>query len=248
MSGAYALHALNEDETKLFEAHLAESEATRNEVTELADTAVLLGMAVDPVEPPAALKQSIMAQLASTPQLPREVPVAAPVDISSFNGKAAAKAQARWFSKPLTALASIAAAVILIVGGGVVVNNVNDASFQQAQANQLAAIGSASDTQRADTAIDGGGSATLMWSEELGSAAFMVAGLEELPSGKVYELWFIGSDGPRAAGTFSIDDDGTAWRVLDGDMRGGDVVGVTIEPSGGSELPTTDPVISFGDA
>lgn len=248
MSGAYALHALNEEETKLFEAHLAESEATRNEVTELADTAVLLGMAVDPVQPPAALKQSIMAQLASTPQLPREVPVAAPVDISSFHGKAAAKAQARWFTKPLTAIASIAAAVILIVGGGVVVNSVNDASFQQAQASQLAAIGSASDTQRADTAIDGGGSATLMWSEELGSAAFMVAGLEELPSGKVYELWFIGSDGPRAAGTFSIDDDGTAWRVLDGDMRGGDVVGVTIEPAGGSELPTTDPVISFGDA
>ncbi|MDJ0335997.1 anti-sigma factor [Salinibacterium sp. G-O1] len=248
MSGAYALHALNEDETRQFEAHLAESEATRNEVTELTDTAVLLGLAVDPVTPPASLKQGIMAQLASTPQLPREVPVAAPVDISSFNGKAAAKAQARWFSKPLTALASVAAAVVLIVGGGVVANTVNDTSFQQAQANQLAAIGSASDTQRVDTKVDGGGSATLMWSGELASAAFMVSGLEELPSDRVYELWYIGSDGPRAAGTFTIDDEGNAWRVLDGEMKGGDVVGVTIEPSGGSKTPTTDPVISIEPA
>ncbi len=248
LSGAYALHALNEDETRLFEAHLAESEETRNEVTELTDTAVLLGMAVDPVAPPASLKQGIMAQLASTPQLPREVPVATPVNIGSVNGKAAAKAQAHWFSKPLTAIASVAAAIILIVGGGVVANTVNDSNFQQAQANQLAAIGSASDTQRVDTKVDGGGTATLMWSGKLASAAFMVAGLQKLPSDKVYELWYIGGDGARAAGTFSIDKNGSAWRVLDGEMKGGDVVGVTIEPSGGSKTPTTDPVIKIVSA
>lgn len=248
LSGAYALHALSEDETKLFEAHLSESEATRNEVTELTDTAVLLGMAIDPVAPPASLKLGIMAQLATTPQLPREEPAQAPIHISSFTGKAAAKAQARWFSKPLTALASVAAAVILIVGGGVVANTVNDNSFQQAQANQLAAIGSASDTQRVDTEIDGGGSATLMWSEELGSSAFIAEGLQELASDKTYELWYIGSDGPRAAGTFTIDKDGKAWRVLDGELQSGDVIGVTIEPSGGSESPTTAPVISIQSA
>lgn len=248
LSGAYALHALDEDETRVFEAHLAESEETRNEVTELTDTAVLLGLAVDPVAPPASLKQGIMAQLASTPQLPREAPVQAPITMSSFTGTAAAKAQARWFSKPLTAIASVAAAVILIIGGGVVANTVNDNTFQQAQANQLAAIGSASDTQRVDTKIDGGGSATLMWSDKLGASAFIAAGLEKLPSGKVYELWYIGSDGPRAAGTFSIDSDGGAWRVLDGQKKGGDVIGVTIEPSGGSKTPTTAPVISIESA
>lgn len=248
LSGAYALHALSDEENSLFEAHLLESEATRNEVTELTDTAVLLGMAIGPVVPAASLKQSIMAQLASTPQLPREEPIAAPITLSSFTGRAAAKAQARWFSKPLMAVASVAAAVVLIVGGGVVVNGVNDNSFQQAQANELAAIGSASDTQRVDTKIDSGGSATLMWSNKLGTAAFIAAGLEKLPSGKVYELWYIGSDGPRAAGTFTIERDGSAWRVLDGTMRSGDVVGVTVEPSGGSKAPTTAPKISIDSA
>ena len=248
MTGAYALHALTEDEARIFEAHLAESEETRNETTELTDTAVLLGMAVDPVTPPASLKQSIMDQLASTPQLPREELPEAPIQLSSFHGKAAAKAQARWFSKPLTALAGIAAAIILVVGGGVISNTFNDNSFQQAQANQLAAIGSATDTKRVDTKIEGGGSATLMWSNELGSSAFIADGLKKLESGKTYELWYIGSDGPRAAGTFTIDKNGSAWRVLDGEMKGGDVIGVTIEPSGGSKAPTTAPVISIESA
>ena len=250
LSGAYALHALNDDETKLIEAHLAESEETRNEVTELTDTAVLLGMAVDPVTPPASLKLSIMAQLANTPQLPREEigPVQHPVHPGSFGGKAAAKAQARWFSKPLTALASVAAAVILVVGGGVIVNSVNDNSFQQAQANQLAAIGSANDSQRVNTEIDGGGSATLMWSEELATSAFIAEGLQELASDKTYELWYIGSEGPRSAGTFNVDKDGNAWRVLDGELQSGDVIGVTIEPLGGSESPTTDPVVTIQSA
>ena len=248
LSGAYALHALNDDETRMFEAHLAESEETRNEVTELTDTAVLLGMAVDPVAPPASVKQGIMAQLANTPQLPRETPQPAPVQMSSFSGRAATKAQARWFSKPLTALASIAAAVILIIGGGVVANTVNSNSFQQAQADQLAAIGSASDTRRVDAAIDGGGSATLMWSDELGTSAFIADGLKALPSDKTYELWYIDGTDARPAGTFTIDGDGKAWRVLDGEMNGAGVIGVTVEPSGGSKSPTTTPIVTIESA
>jgi anti-sigma-K factor RskA len=252
LSGAYALHALNDDETRLLEAHLVGSEETRNEVTELTDTAVLLGMAIDPVAPPASLKQGIMALLASTPQLPREESLQArnpdPIDVSSVTGTAAARAQARWFSKPLIALASVAAAVALIVGGGLVANTVSDNSFRQAQADQLAAIGSASDTQRVDAAVDGGGSATLMWSAELGASALIAKGLPVLASNKTYELWYIGSDGARAAGTFTIDQDGRAWRVLDGELRRGDVIGVTVEPSGGSKAPTTAPILTIESA
>ena len=42
LSGAYALNALSAEERAAFEAHLGESESLRHEVTELADTAVLL--------------------------------------------------------------------------------------------------------------------------------------------------------------------------------------------------------------
>jgi anti-sigma-K factor RskA len=72
-SGAYVLNALSASERHNFETHLAESATTQNEVTELSDTAVLLGLAVTPVQPSSALKTNLMSKIASMPQLPRDV-------------------------------------------------------------------------------------------------------------------------------------------------------------------------------
>lgn len=245
LSGAYALNALDAEERELFEAHLLESEATRNEVTELSDTAVELGLAVDPVQPPASLKASILSQLDATPQLPREE-IAAP-DASRFS-RAETKAQARWFQRPVALLATVAAAAALILGGGVVANQIGQNTFQQAQADQLAAINAADDSQRVVAAIDGGGTATLVWSTDLKSSALIVDGLEPLPATSVYELWYIDGSGARPAGTFSVGDTGNTWRVLDGTMGFGDVVAVTVEPAGGSTVPSSDPIVQLASA
>jgi len=245
LSGAYALHALDAEEAKAFEAQMAESEATRNEATELADTAVLLGLAVDPVTPPASLKASIMAQLATTPQLERE-PVASPD--ARFSGSAEAKAQARWFQRPVNAIIGIAAAVALIIGGGVAVNAISTNVTQSAAANQLAAIQAASDSQSLKGSVAGGGKATLVYASSLKSAALIVEGMNTLPADKVYELWYINDKGARPAGTFTVGPDGKMWQVLEGDMDHGDAVGVTVEPHGGSDTPTTDPVLVIASA
>ena len=75
LAGAYALGALSDAERVEFEAYLATSEEARAEVAALTDTAVELGLAATPVQPPASLKRSLMAQIAVTPQLsPLEVP------------------------------------------------------------------------------------------------------------------------------------------------------------------------------
>ena len=76
----------------------------------------------------------------------------------------------------------------------------------------------------------------------------MIDDLDQLPDGKTYQLWYIGEAGPIAAGTFEAADSGVSWRVLDGQMSGDDVVGVTIEPAGGSEQPTTEPIVAFESA
>lgn len=235
-SGSYVLNGLTADEAAAFEAHIAQSDATRYEVTELRDTAVLLGLAVDPVAPPASLKASIMNQLDATPQLEP-----APT-LASFAGAAERKARARWMTRPITALASAAAVIALLVGGGVVATTITQNTERQAQADQLAAINAAGDVQRAVVDLDAG-SATLVWSNELASSALIVDGLAPLPADRVYELWYIGESGPRPAGTFTAPESGETWRVLEGEMHSGDVVGVTIEPRGGSEQPTTDPII-----
>ena len=69
LAGAYALDALEQHEIASFEAFLAESEEVRTEVGELMDTAVMLGLATRPIEPPPALKTRIMAELMNRPQL-----------------------------------------------------------------------------------------------------------------------------------------------------------------------------------
>ena len=272
-SGAYVLNALSPAEAHEFETHLGESETTRNEVTELSDTAVLLGLAVAPVQPSASLKANLMSQIASMPQLPRDVapirtlpqarhadPVApdaplyetvppeasAPPVISATS----AKTQVRWFNRPIIALTSVAAAVALIIGAGAVTSLMgNNPSVEQQQADALAAITSAEDMRRSAAEVSTGGTATLVWSDELGSSAMIVDGVPELPEGKTYELWYIDAAGTATpAGLFDVSDSERTLRVLDGTMGAGDTVGVTVEPEGGSSAPTTDPIVAIASA
>jgi anti-sigma-K factor RskA len=71
----------------------------------------------------------------------------------------------------------------------------------------------------------------------------IVDGLKGLPAGSTYELWYIDSNGATPAGTFDVGDDGKHSIVLAGSMDAGDTIGVTVEPSGGSKSPSTDPII-----
>lgn len=158
------------------------------------------------------------------------------------------RARGRWLSRPLTVLAAAAAAVVLLIGGGVVSNSIGEAQFQQAQAGRLAAINAADDVQRLAADVATGGTATLIWSDELGQSAVVLDGVDALPSDSVYQLWYINDAGITAAGTLSIAASGTTWRVLDGDLSRGDTIGITIEPRGGSEQPTTEPIAAIQSA
>jgi len=257
-SGAYVLNALNASERDAFEVRLEDSEELRNEVTELTDTAVLLGMAVDPVTPSAGLKSDIMAKIAAIPQLPRDVAAVRelhPTGAASASSAASVppvelsrKAQLRWFNRPIIAITSAAAAVALLIGGGVAVGIANQAVQHSQVADALAAINSAADVQHAAASVSTGGKATLVWSLSQRKSALIVTGLGAAPSGKTYELWYIDGKGAATpAGLFSANGQRTL-QVLDGRMSKGDTVGVTIEPSGGSKAPTTKPIVAIASA
>ncbi|MCU1447301.1 anti-sigma factor [Cryobacterium sp.] len=277
LAGAYAVHALSAAETAEYERYLEHSEQARIEAAELSDTAVALGLATAPVQPSSALKASLMAQIASTPQLaahnaarpgtpaatadapPAVAPVAAtsapstpttpaPGSSDVRAGSAADRAQRRWFQRPAGYLAAAAAAVALFVGGtfaGQAIYGNPDDQFAQEQAAGLAEINAAPDTQRASTETVDGQNTTLVWSGELGLSAIIVDDLPALADDQDYQLWYIGEGDPVPAGTFDSTGSGTVFRVLDGTMSAGDAVGVTVEPSGGSEKPTTDPIVAI---
>jgi anti-sigma-K factor RskA len=259
-SGSYVLGAMDEKERTEFEAQLAESEELRNEVTELTDTAVLLGMAVDPVAPSPALKQNIMARLSQTPQLEREevAPVralrAVPPPVSEPQREAlpltrtSHKAQARWYQRPVLGVVAAAAAVVLIAGGVVGTTLAVNGAHTSQQADALASINTASDVQRAEASVSTGGKVTLVWSLSQRKSAVIGTGLKVLPGDKTYELWYINTSGKATpAGLFESNGKNTL-QVLSGTMSRGDTVGVTVEPSGGSRAPTTKPVVAIDSA
>ncbi|UFS59451.1 anti-sigma factor [Subtercola endophyticus] len=169
------------------------------------------------------------------------------------SGSAAAKANARWFTKPMGVLVAAAAAVALFVGGGVVGNALTSsppATSQDASASSLAQIFSAADVQSTHTSVEGGGQATVVWSNSVGSAAVVAQGMPSLPADKTYEAWYIsGSSGVATpAGTFVPGGDATTWHVLSGSLTAGDTIGVTVEPAGGSQTPSTTPILAVSAA
>jgi anti-sigma-K factor RskA len=260
-SGAYVLDALTEGEREQFETQLVDSEDLRSEVTELTDTAVLLGLAVDPVTPSPQLRESILGKIASVPQLSGEVAqvreirsvpevpevpeVPAVPAVPARFGAASEKARSRWFARPVAVITAAAAAVVLVVGGVGIVTSLGQNSTQSQAGDALASIEGAPDSQRAAASISTGGKATLVWSAKLKKSALIVNGLAKLPSDKTYELWYIDSGGtPTKAGLLEVTGSRT-WRVLTGALSAGDTVGVTVEPAGGSKAPTTKPIVAI---
>ena len=163
----------------------------------------------------------------------------------THNSSATERAEARWFTRPARFMLAAAAAAALFVGGTFLGQALNDNQFESQQASDLAQINAADDSQRAATTTAAGQKATLVWSNELGISAVLVDNLPVLPSDQDYQLWYINGEGVVSAGTFDSNGDGTAWRVLDGTMHAGDQVGVTVEPNGGSDQPTSDPIAAF---
>lgn len=76
-------------------------------------------------------------------------------------------------------------------------------------------------------------------------AVITASGLEPLPSGHTYQVWILDADGhPVHVGFLGLTAEGEAVGTLVENVSGANAVAVTVEPVGGSEQPTTDPILS----
>jgi anti-sigma-K factor RskA len=114
---------------------------------------------------------------------------------------------------------------------------------QQAAAQQeremLTGIMTADDSTKVAVPVADGGSLELMYSREQQAMIVQPEGLEALPADRTYQLWMIEGDEITSAGLL---EDPEAAMMHPGAIPDGVVVGLTIEPAGGSEQPTTDPI------
>lgn len=72
------------------------------------------------------------------------------------------------------------------------------------------------------------------------SAVFYASGLPSLSREETYQLWFIADGVPVSAGTFEVEEDGTAMLLVDNTAAIDEIQlwAVTIEPAGGVPQPT----------
>ncbi|MBT1609030.1 anti-sigma factor [Curtobacterium poinsettiae] len=272
MTGSHALDALSDDERALLEDALRTSPELQAENDSLRETALQLAYAVAPIEPPASLKASLLARIATTPQAApladttvdqtpvaettpaqeaRPAPVTSIADGPTAGGRASSEARRRWFQRPAVMLTA-AAAVAAVFFGGLGVGSVIDPNGSEPGTTQASSgldrIYAASDFQRTTTKVAGGGSATVVWSNDLGKSAVILDGVEQAPKGKTYELWYIGSEEQggaiKSAGLVDGAADGVHSAVLKGAMSEGATIGMTVEPAGGSKQPTSSPIMA----
>jgi len=73
-------------------------------------------------------------------------------------------------------------------------------------------------------------------------ALFAAVGLPEPPAGRTYQLWAFQDETPTSLATFGVEEGEAVVRIED-PAEGVDALAVTVEPEGGSERPSTDPVM-----
>lgn len=219
---AYAIGALDPDRVGELEAHLEGCERCQEELRWLSPAVQALPEAVGRQAPPPELKRRLMAE------------VRADAEAAERRGRAESRAGiGEWLRglkvggltwKPLAGLA----AVILIVAGGIgyAVGNGGGSGGAHTTEVEPGANGIAA---KVVTEGDRG--------------EIHLAGVKPLPQGRVLEAW-VERDGVVEAvpALFAPDHAGNASTTIES-MKGVSAVMVTREPEGGTEKPTTKPIV-----
>jgi anti-sigma factor RsiW len=225
LTAAYALDALDADEREAYEAHLPGCDTCQEELAVLAGTTEALAIAASGPAPSPALRERILAEARAEPQ------AVVPIE----------RARSRRTAPVLAAAAAVAAAVAIGIGlwASQLSGDLDDA--RAALERERAAAAVLADPDARTVALQAGEGRLVVDSD--GRAVLVLDELDPAPSGRTYEMWIVSDGTPARAGVFP-GRDGLDVVALDGVVAGGDVVAVTVEPQGGVDQPTTDPIVA----
>lgn len=217
--------------------------------------------------PPLTMRSSLLAQLASAPQVP---PVEASVVAAALEqGEAIPIPQRAARSRPDTpmvepapttttiqavsrrnwtrAVVGLAGALVVLVGLGFGAATINEVLTRPPALAALDTIQAAPDDVSATVPLDEGGSATAHWAPSLGQAVLVATDLPDIADDEVLEVWWVRDGDYASAGTFDPGPDGSATVLLEGEWHEGVVIAVTVEPVGGApeRTPTGRPIIEI---
>ncbi|MDX3454847.1 anti-sigma factor [Streptomyces sp. ME02-8801-2C] len=263
LAAPYALDALDPDERRRFEKHLSRCDACTAEVRLLSEDAVRLAWSTA-AQPPFAMRDRVLSAIRATPQeSPGQSAAHSP---ARAPGRSAEPPRRRshqlpahvWGTEPLpparraprmrplfAPLATLTAAAALVVAALFAVQNAqtqDKLDTAQAQAREIADVLSAPDARSTTDRDARGQGITAIASASEGRAVVTLSGYGELPSDRVHQLWLMRPDvQPRSLGLFK----GDTPLVATGLDKTATSLAVTVEPDGGSEQPTSAPVVQL---
>jgi anti-sigma-K factor RskA len=116
------------------------------------------------------------------------------------------------------------------------------AASADAPGTVMGRILAAPDAKVQQVSVPGGGTLVLAHSRQDAVAGVVTLGLPQPAQGHVYELWLGDASGTmKPAGL--VKGSGSTWNELPGGIGSSTVLGVTVEPAGGSKQPTTAPIV-----
>jgi anti-sigma-K factor RskA len=227
---AYAVHALDEDETRTVEAHLARCSSCRHELDAHRDTLALL--TVDAAEPPGVWDR-IAEAVATRPRQPPSVSSdAAATDLHAARHRRTKR------RRPGPILAA-AAAVLALVGGLVIGRLTSDSTEDITDLAEQA-------LQDPDSTIaplvDPGERPVSRLVVSDGSAFLVLDELPALPAGQAYQLWRIGDGDAVSLGVLG---DGTRRSLAISLPPEATEFAITTEPATGV-VSATGPLVAQG--
>jgi anti-sigma-K factor RskA len=214
LSAAYALDALDGDDLRAFESHLATCERCRNDVAGFRETAAALAYDVQPRAVPETLERRILTAARA------ERPAATPP-------------RGRW-AVPAAGIAAIAAGVA--VGLGIWAIHLSSSLDRERAARSRDARVVAILEQPGAREIATRGAGGLLVVAPSGEAVLVARGLPPAARGKTYEAWVVRGQTALPAGLFRGGAGNKVLRLTQPVPRGA-LVGVTLESSGGSKTP-----------
>ena len=223
-----ALGELSPDDTVELDALVAGDPAAADDLAAALDVAATL-QSSELLQPPPRLKASVLASIASIEQLPADQPAQpAPASVSAPVSLDQARRRRRWV--PMLAAA---AAVVLLAIGGIVVSTRN----QSGTDDPIAAVLDAEDVTTRTLEGSLGTTLEMAYSAEEGAMVVVGDDVPTVADDETYQMWIVDDTGAVPIGLFRPDESGHVAVRVESDPSGF-VVGVTREPSGGSETPT----------
>jgi anti-sigma-K factor RskA len=259
MLAAHALGALDREEARRVEEHLASCAQCRAELAEWRATASAIAYIARPAEPSPELRSRILEAVREDGARPAPKILAEPKEEAPASNVVEMPRRARW-SRAQTSAAIAASIAILALAIALLVTwmRLNETRkelaknqtavdalarqvAQEREARELLTSPQSQNAQLAGTNMAPAARAQLVFDRRTGHAMLFAYNLPPVPAGKAYQLWFISGGKVMPGKVFTPDTQGRAMineEVPVNNLDASPVFAVTLEPSTGVQVAT----------